>query len=75
MNKYEYILMHRKMLEEMLEKKVTTCDMKHIQMYEEYIGMRKQGEKYAYVLCVLSQKYNLSERAIKKIVQRLTANV
>ena len=44
----------------------------HIEMYEEYVKMRSDGEKVDYILSFLSQKYHTSESTIKRIVRRLS---
>ena len=47
-------------------------DYLHIEMYEEYVKMRSDGEKVDYILSFLSQKYHTSESTIKRIVRRLS---
>ena len=47
-------------------------DYMHIEMYEEYVKMRSDGEKVDYILSFLSQKYHTSESTIKRIVRRLS---
>ena len=61
-------------------KLMSACDLKrddwkHIALYDEYTEMRKEGEKVDYILTLLSQKYNLSESTIKRVVKRLSQEV
>lgn len=37
-------------------------DCKYIELYSDYDRMRKSGEKVTYIVSVLSEKYNVSER-------------
>ena len=50
-------------------------DYKHIELYEEYVKMRRDGDKVDYILYLLSEKYNLSESTVKRIVRRLSKEV
>ncbi len=50
-------------------------DYKHIEMYDEYIRMKNEGEKTDYILAVLSSRYGLSESTIKRIVRRFSKEV
>ena len=50
-------------------------DYLHLELYEEYLKMRSEGEKVDYVLYFLSRKYKVSESTIKRIVRRLSNEV
>lgn len=50
-------------------------DYRFIDMYEEYVNMRKDGEKYAYIVAVLSEKYGISESSVKRLIRRLSYEV
>lgn len=50
-------------------------DYQHIDLYEEYMMMRGEGEKVDYILCCLSNKYKISESTVKRIVKRLSKEV
>lgn len=46
-------------------------DYKYVGLYIDYDTMRKNGDKITYIVSVLSQKYDVSERCIYNIVKRL----
>lgn len=50
-------------------------DYQRIDLYEEYMMMRGEGEKVDYILCYLSNKYKISESTVKRIVKRLSKEV
>ena len=50
-------------------------DWQHIEMYEEYMDMRKNCEKFRYIMAYLAEKYKTSESTIKRVVKRLSREV
>ena len=54
---------------------IKTEDWQHIEMYEEYMDMRKNCEKFRYIMAYLAEKYNTSESTIKRVVKRLSREV
>jgi len=54
---------------------IKTEDWQHIKMYDEYMDMRRNREKFRYILAYLAEKYSISESSVKRIVKRLSAEV
>ena len=54
---------------------IKTEDWQHIEMYEEYVSMRKNREKFRYIIAYLSEKYNTSESTVKRVVKRLSLEI
>ena len=50
-------------------------DWKHIEMFEEYLDMRRNREKFRYIMAYLAEKYKISESTVKRIVKRLSEEV
>lgn len=71
----EYLKIGRELLKLMSSFDLRCDDYKHIEMYDEYIRMKKEGEKTDYILAVLSSKFGLSESTIKRVVRRLSKEV
>jgi hypothetical protein len=71
----EYLKIGREFLKLMSSFGLRRDDYLHIELYEEYAMMRGSGEKVDYILCVLSEKYGLSESTVKRIVKRLSMEV
>ncbi len=62
-------------LKMMSEIGIKTEDWQHVKMYEEYLSMRDNCEKFRYIIAHLAEKYKLSESSIKRIVKRLSKEV
>lgn len=54
---------------------IKTDDWRHIEMFEEYLDMRKNCEKFRYIMAYLAEKYRISESTVKRIVKRLSGEV
>jgi len=72
MKAVEFLKLVREILKLMSDFDLKRDDYKNIELYEEYMKMRGEGEKVDYILCYLSQKYHTSESSIKRIVKRLS---
>ena len=72
MKAIEILRLGMEMLKTMSEFGLRTTDYKHVQMYEKYDKMRKEGNKVDYILYYLSQKYHTSESSVKRIIKRLS---
>ena len=50
-------------------------DWKHLTMYEEFVTMRINKDKFRYIMAFLSDKYQLSESTVKRIIKRFSSEV
>ena len=50
-------------------------DWKYIEMFEEYLDMRSNKDKFRYIMAYLAEKYKISESTVKRIVKRLSEEV
>lgn len=71
----EYLKIGGEFLKKMSMLDLRRDDYKHIELYEEYVKMRSNGDKVDYILSVLGNKYKLSESTIKRIIKRLSKEV
>ena len=71
----EFLKIGQEMLKLMSLFDLRRDDYKHIELYEEYMVLRGEGEKVDYIFATLSSKYNVSESTIKRIVKRLSKEV
>lgn len=49
---------------------IDTKDLQYLPMVEEFRRMKLKKHKVNYIVCFLSEKYDMSERGIYKIVKR-----
>lgn len=59
-----------KMMELLSKYGIGIDDYRYIPLYEEYCKMVGNGDKATYVVTVLSEKYNISERSIYRLLKR-----
>ena len=71
----EFLKIGRELLKLLSNCDLKQNDWKHIELYEDYARMRGEGEKVDYILCVLSNKYKVSESTVKRIVRRFSREV
>jgi hypothetical protein len=57
------------MLKILHENDIRIDDYKYIPLFLEYQAMKEQGEKTTYVVAILSERYNLCERKVYKVLQ------
>lgn len=75
MTRYEILKMNEMMFRLMNENGIDTKDIQYIPMVEEYRRMKAKKHKVNYIVCYLSEKYDMSERGIYKIVKRFGERV
>lgn len=71
----ELVKMISKVLKAMSENGLKAEDYEYVEMYEEYVIMRSLGEKYEYVIKVLSERYRISESTVRRVVRRFEKEV
>lgn len=75
MNVYEFLSVHRSVLEKMQSLHTRPSDVKYIGLYKDYIRLEKEGHKKIYILQYLSDEYNVDERTIYRVIKRFSENV
>jgi hypothetical protein len=61
-------------------KMMSDCDIpvtyyRYVPMYEDYLQMRRSGEKMAYITAVLTERYQVSESTVKRVIKALSLRV
>ncbi len=64
--------MNKSLLQTLSKNGVSVNDVNYLNMFDEFMEMKKQGLKVRYIALTLAEKYNLSDRSIFKIVKRLS---
>lgn len=75
MTNYELLIMNRSMVEVLLANHININDVQNLQIYEQFMEMKKQGHKVAYITVFLAHKYGMTDRGIYKIIKRLSRSV
>lgn len=75
MMNYELLIMNRSMVEVLLANHININDVQNLQIYEQFMEMKKQGHKVTYITVFLAHKYGMTDRGIYKIIKRLSRSV
>ena len=67
--------MCKSMMEMMSKVGIKADDHKHVELFDEYMRMRKDGIKVSYIEAVLAEKHRVSPRTISRIVCRFKRHV
>jgi len=70
MTRYEILKMNEQLFKLMRENGIETSDVQYIYLYEDYKRMKAKKHKVSYIVCFLSEKYEITERGIYKIIKR-----
>lgn len=60
------------MVEVLLANHININDVQNLQIYEQFMDMKKQGHKVTYITVFLAHKYGMTDRGIYKIIKRLS---
>lgn len=71
MKVYEILSLNRDFLEKLHEFGINLSEVRWIDVYSEYISMKRCGEKKAYIVAFLSEKHNICERKVYKIIETM----
>lgn len=72
MNRYEILSLNRELLLRLHKLGIKTSDYIQVDIYNDFLQYKAQGDKVSYAVLMLSKKYNLSERSIYKILKLCT---
>ena len=59
------------MLKTLHDNGISMDDYKYLPLFEDFHVMKEQGDKTTYIVTVLSERYNVCERKVYKLLQRL----
>lgn len=72
MTTYEILKMNKSLLQTLSKNGVSVNDVNYLNVFDEFMEMKKQGLKVRYIALTLAEKYGLSDRSIFKIVKRMS---
>lgn len=59
-----------KILKTLSNSGINTSDCRYINLFDEYEDMVLKGEKTTFAVARLSERYNISERSVYRIIRR-----
>lgn len=75
MTQYELLKTAESLLVILMSNDVDAKDVKYLEMYQEYMRLKKEGHKVGYVVYYLSQQYECSEATVYRVVKRMTQKI
>jgi hypothetical protein len=74
MKVFEILNFNKEILNRIQNAGIRLDDFRYIDLYNEYKTMKIQGEKIIYIVTVLSDRYDVSERKVYDLVKRFNSN-
>lgn len=75
MKAYELLIMNKSLFVAMDKCAIQASDVKYAKLITEYIAMLNEGYKKTYIVQHLSDEYDIPERTLYRIIERLMKNV
>ena len=75
MTRYEIIKMNEQLFKLMKKNSIDIGYVQYLALFEEYKRMKAKKHKVSYIVCFLSDKYDVTERGIYKIIKRFGERV
>nr|DAN56065.1 MAG TPA: Mor transcription activator family [Caudoviricetes sp.] len=69
----EIVKINRELLKNLHAAGVRMEDEQFVDLYADYTFMRQHGEKVSYIVAVLANRYDISERTIYSLVKRFSS--
>lgn len=71
MKVYEFLSLHKDFLKMLQKFGISLDDGKWVELYHEYKKMKDMDHKMVYIVAFLSEKYEICERKVYKIVKSM----
>lgn len=70
MTVFEILNFNRELITKLGRIGFRTEDCRYIDLYDEYVKMKRRGDKVTYIVLYLADKYGVSERKVYDIIKR-----
>lgn len=74
MTLFEILNFNRELIKRLISVGFKPDDCQYIELYRDYTRMRNSGDKVTYIVSVLAQRYEVSERKVYSIIKRFGTN-
>jgi len=69
----EIVKINRELLKNLHTAGVRMEDAEYINLYTDYHKLKENGEKVSYIVAVLADRYDISERTVYSLVKRFSS--
>ena len=70
---YEILSFHRELLRRLCNVGIKPSDYRFVALYEDYMRMKREGDKTTYIVAILAERYAVCERKVYDIIRRMSA--
>ena len=74
MTVYDIVSLNRELLKRLHKNGIKVGDYKWLDLYNDYLQMKADGDKTSYIVATLSNKYKVCERQVFKVVKMMSQN-
>lgn len=74
MTVYDIVSLNRELLKRLHKNGIKTDDYKWLDLYNDYMQMKADGNKTSYIVAKLSCRYKVCERQVFKVVKKMGQN-
>ena len=75
MKAHEIINFCKPFVEKILTTGINLNDIQYLDLYNDYVRMKKEGHKVTYLVAYLSEQYEVSERKVYQLVRSFESEV
>jgi len=75
MTLYELVKRNREILEELSNCSIIKGNLKYLDLYQEYVGMRQERYKMTYIQVFLCEKYKIASSTFYRVIRKLNKEV
>lgn len=75
MTNYELLKVNESVCRAVVINGVCVEDVQHVEMYENFIRMEREGHKKTFIVAYLCEQYGVSEATIYRVASRMSRNV
>lgn len=70
---YEILSFNRELLRRLCSIGIRPDDYRFVALYEDYMRMKRDGDKTTYIVAVLAERYGVCERKVYNVLRWLSA--
>lgn len=74
MTNFEILKFNQELIQKIHKSGIRLKDAEYVELYTEYSLMVKDGNKISYIVSVLAEKYEISERTVYSLIKRFQTN-
>lgn len=71
MKVHEILSFNKELLEKLNSAGLNTSDYRHVDLYNEYARLKRDGLKVAYIVSFLSDQFCMSERKVYQVISKM----